>query len=329
MITQQLPTKRCDLCSGERFETIARYDRSGQELPTEICVTCGLVSHAEIPSEEALAEFYAFDYRRAYHGEITPSARRVMRAWNNGRRICRRLAPWLSPGADVLEVGAGIGCTVKVFQEHGFRAQGIEPNVGFQRFAQKRLKAAVRNAYLFDLPRTPQHDLVLLVHVIEHLRSPRAALEHLHQLLRPQGLLYIECPNLAAPFARRAKLFHFAHIYNFTPDTLRAMGRRCGFEVARWLSHPADPNLQVLFRRADVALLDIAPDSYHRTLAALRRYNVLTYHLRPRYLGRRLRKLVGYMHEHLFAEGYVRALLAEAAAPAASSGAPELRRWAA
>ncbi len=313
MSNQEPTPKQCDLCDGDRFEILGRQDRAGQELLTDVCVACGLVSHRCIPSDEELAEFYAVDYRRQYHGELTPSARRVMRAWKNGRRIHRQLAPWLKPGANVLEVGAGIGCTVKVFQEQGCLAQGIEPNHGFQRFAEHRLHAAVRDAYLFDLPPAPRHDMVLLVHVIEHLRSPRAALEHLHRLLQPQGLLYVECPNLGAPFARRRKLFHFAHIHNFTPDTLAAMGRRCGFEVERWISLPTDPDLQVLLRRADAGRLEIDAHGYRRTREAVDRYNVLTYHLRPRYLSKRLRKLASYLQEHLFAERRMRELLAGAA----------------
>src|SRR5690606_30690153 len=73
-------TKRCDLCGGERFELIAHYDRHGDPLATTMCLDCGLVCHAQIPSDQQLAEFYACQYRRAYHGETIPSPRRVMRA---------------------------------------------------------------------------------------------------------------------------------------------------------------------------------------------------------------------------------------------------------
>jgi 2-polyprenyl-3-methyl-5-hydroxy-6-metoxy-1,4-benzoquinol methylase len=311
-MSQPVPeTKRCDLCRGSEFELIARLDRKGKELLTDICIACGLVSHRTIPTDEQLAEFYARDYRRQYHGEATPSARRVMRAWKNGERIYSQLAAYLTPGSDVFEVGAGIGCTVKHFERQGHAAGGIEPNQGFQAFAQRRLRARVAGGFLFDLPPAPRHDCLLLIHVIEHLRSPRAALEHLHAMLRPEGLLYVECPNLAAPFATRSRLFHFAHIYNFTPMTLAALARSCGFETVQWFTRPDDPDLQVLLRRVESRRLQIDPQNCRATKEAIARYNTLTYHLRWRYLLARAKKLAGYIDEHLRSEHFVQRLLGE------------------
>ena len=298
---------------------ISRFDRHGKPLDTGICPRCGLVAHWNVPSEEQLNAFYATRYRAEYHGEQTPSARRVMRAWRNGERIYRQLAPELAPRAEVFEIGAGIGCTVKCFERHGHPAAGIEPNRGFQEFSRERLRADVTGDYLFDLPPSGRHEAILLIHVIEHFRSPRGALEHIHRILKPGGRLYVECPNLAAPFAPRAKLFHFAHIHNFTPPTLRMMAGRCGFELEREFSRPGDPNLQMLFRRIEEARWEVDPDSCRQTLAALTRDGALGYHLRWNYLVPRAAKLTSYLVERLFAKRYVERLLRESAAETAGA----------
>ena len=133
----------------------------------------------------------------------------------------------------------------------------------------------------------------------------------------------MECPNLGAPFATRRRLFHFAHIYNFTPETLTALGRSCGFEPIRWFSRADDPELQVLFRRVEAGRLEIEPQSRQKTLAALGRYNALTYHLRWRYLAMRLRKLAAYGQEHLLAERFVRRLLESVKAEGAAAKSEE------
>lgn len=315
-------SKHCDLCDGTHFESVARLDRRGRPLDTVVCTTCGLVAHADIPSDEQLDRYYAEEYRQDYHGEFAPSDRRVYRAWKNGRRLLRQLAPYTDRGDRVFEVGAGIGCNVKAFELAGFDAAGIEPGVGFQQYARNKLLARVDNARLFDLPPTAQHDLVLLIHVIEHFNSPRKALEHIRALLRPGGRLYVECPNLAAPFARRSRLFHFAHIHNFTPATLAMMALRCGYRVERQFSTPDDPNLQMLLIRADAARLAIDSTSYDQTLQALTRYNNVTYHARWNYVWPRLRKLTGYLGEHLTASRQVRSLLAQCQAHAAKPSTP-------
>lgn len=304
--------RQCDLCGNCRFEIISSHDRRGEELSTEMCLTCGLVSHRHIPSDEELNNFYTHEYRKLYHGETTPCARRVMRAWKNGERVASRLTPYLPRKAKVLEVGAGIGCTVKALERRGFVASGIEPNQGFQRFAASELGAAVYAASLSQLTPEIQHDVVLLVHVIEHLRSPREALLHLRECLRPGGLLYVECPNLAAPFALPGRMFHFAHIYNFTPRTLARLAEQCGFLVDRRLHDGT--NLGLLLRRVEQAPETRAfadPDAVNEVRDALGRYNWLTYHLRWKYLRHRFATLAECLRERLGAGRFVRNILAK------------------
>src|SRR6476619_4618273 len=80
-----LPGKECDRCGGRQFEVVSRRDRKGKALDTAVCVRCGLVAHLNVPSDKELAEFYSHHYREEYHGETTPSPRRVVRAWRNGQ----------------------------------------------------------------------------------------------------------------------------------------------------------------------------------------------------------------------------------------------------
>ncbi len=124
-------SKRCDLCDGTEFELIARHDRRGKELLTGVCKQCGLVSHWNIPSEVNLQDFYATRYRREYHGELTPSARRVMRAWRNAKRIQSQLEPSLKPGSDIFDDRRG----------HRLRGQGVRTGrpSGFRRRAEFRI----------------------------------------------------------------------------------------------------------------------------------------------------------------------------------------------
>jgi 2-polyprenyl-3-methyl-5-hydroxy-6-metoxy-1,4-benzoquinol methylase len=301
-------TKRCDLCDHSQFELVSDRDRHGRPLATEVCTRCGLVSHQRIPTEEELARFYATEYRQQYHGEFTPSSRRVMRAWRHANRIYQQIAPWLDSGMQVFEVGAGVGCNVKVFEQYGHFSSGIEPNDGFHAYSQEKLRANVAKLYLTDVPAEPAYDLVLLVHVIEHFRSPRTALEHLYQLVHPGGMLYMETPNLGA-VATRDRLFHFAHVHNFTPLSLTMMANRCGFEVVQWFVDPRAPNLQVLMRRMDEPRWEIPPDAYQQTLTALAQFNYWTYYFRWEYLSARAPELISRSWEWVVAGAYVREVL--------------------
>ncbi|MBM4000846.1 MAG: class I SAM-dependent methyltransferase [Planctomycetes bacterium] len=311
MRLEQTESRRaaCDLCGSRARSLVAARDRRGKPLRTVLCTRCGLVRHWHIPTSAELDTFYAHEYRQAYHGETTPSDRRVLRAWRNGERICGLLGPHMPTGARVLEVGAGIGCTVKNFELRGWHASGIEPHVGFQRYASDVIRADVRNEDLFAHCPARPYDAILLVHVIEHFRSPRSALERIRELLVPNGLFYIECPNLAAPFAAPGKYFHAAHIHNFTPATLGAMARAAGFEPAAWLSGARDPDLALLVRRTDAA--DAAPIGAQGVCEAvdgMSRFNLWTYHARVAYVRNRARKIAAYLGEHVAARTIVRKL---------------------
>lgn len=319
-------SRACDLCSGEDFETIATRDRDGDPLETVTCTTCGLISHAHVPTDDELAAFYARDYREQYHGEATPSDRRIVRAWHNGGRILERVRPFLKAGDRVFEVGAGIGCTVKRFELAGFDARGIEPHDGFLHFARERLRARVAHATIQDMPLDRSLDAILLVHVIEHFGSPRDALRRMHGMLAEGGLLYVECPNVGAPFTVRDRLFHQAHTYNFTLSSLTMLARSCGFALEQSFGRRRAGNLQAVFRKAEPGPVVIDPANRAETLAAIAAATPLNHHLRPEYVAARVRKLVGYIHERLTSPRQVRDIMQRCSQTPRPAEAPAVQR---
>ena len=142
----------CDLCGGTDFDRISDRDRRGKPLATVLCRRCGLVRHAQKPTELQLRAFYSDHYRKQYHGEDAPSAKRVMRAWLTARKAVAKFQPLLPAGARVLDVGTGLGCFVKQLESAGYNALGIEPGSEFQAYSEKKLLAPVRRSELYDLP---------------------------------------------------------------------------------------------------------------------------------------------------------------------------------
>ena len=319
----------CDLCGDNTFQVVSRRDRRGRPLTTVVCVRCGLLSHERLPSDRELRDYYAAQYRQDYHGQAVPAPHRVLRAWEGGRWVQRLLRPYLSTRQRVFEVGAGLGCMVKAFAASGFEATGIEPGGGFHWFAKHRLGARIERRSLDEVPAVPSYDLILLVHVIEHFNAPREALARLAQLLNPGGMLYVECPNAGAPHAALSKMFHYAHIYNFTPDTLEMMAAAGGFRTRVRLSAAADRSLRLLLVKDPLCSWQLNAGSYRRTLAALQRYNSWTYHLRPSYLRERIGRDCRFLSHHLLPRTRVRRLLSSPGSAAPPPAGPERRSVAA
>ena len=177
------------------------------------------------------------------------------------------------------------------------------------KYSRDRLKTNVTICSLEELPQNQDFDAVLLIHVIEHLRSPVTALKHIAGLLKPDGMFYVECPNLQAPFARRGRLFHYAHIHNYVPETLRQTGEASGFELQQRFGDDQDTNLQMLFRKSVEVTVTADPENVQQTLNDLHKADFLPYHLRTRYVSDRIHKVSSYVEEHLKAQGFVEDLV--------------------
>ena len=150
---------------------------------------------------------------------------------------------------------------------------------------------------------------MLLIHVIEHFRSPRQALEKIATLIKPGGLFWVECPNIGAPFSNRPRLFHFAHIYNFTASSLTMLAQSCGFEVVEPQEDERNPTLNMLFRYTGEKKLVIDEDNYANTLEAIGRFDGAGFYGRPSYYWHRARKLAHYAKERFVARGFVERVL--------------------
>lgn len=250
----------CGLCAGTRAHVIRAKDaKAGGPLPIAFCERCGLVRQEELPDPESLRIYYAHTYREDYKGVHTPEPRHVRRA---GLAALSRLgflreAGGLRPGARLLDIGAGGGEFVYLAGRSGMAAEGIEPNVGYSEFAQSEYGARIRTMSIDDLEQGSA-DVVTLFHVLEHLADPQAAFRRIHAVLRDEGVLLVEVPNILQADASPHNIWFKAHLYYFSRFTLHAA-------ASRWFEPVLtrdEGNLKVLFRKRATPLdAPILPDA--------------------------------------------------------------------
>ena len=68
--------------------------------------------------------------------------------------------------------------------------------------------------------------------MLEHLNDPVKYLAMIRDWLATEGVLYVEVPNIEEDcrVKSRGNLFHYGHIWNFNPWTLRAVAGLAGLE---------------------------------------------------------------------------------------------------
>jgi SAM-dependent methyltransferase len=222
----------CALCSGDRLEILqesanlcAGVTSDSKPWPRfgslAVCEDCG---HVQQVMDEMwrrdVGEIYAsYCVHPAQGGEEQQLFAGDGQARSRALAVARALADLcgLGPEGSILDVGCGTGSFLMRFAElrPSWRLFGQE--IGQQYENSYSLAPCVERCYATLEQCDRQFDLITMNDVLEHLPTPRATLETLRQLLKPNGLLFARSPLFTVnPF----DLGIFDHCSHFLPATL-------------------------------------------------------------------------------------------------------------
>ena len=200
-----------------------------------VCRTCGLVYVNPRLASKPNVVTYSMEQEQVY---FERSRETRLLAY---RDLIRQLPIWLGqPPRTLLDIGCGDGALVEAACQAGIESAGTEISDTLIHLVRERLgKDAIVSCDLDELPAT-HYDIITLINVLEHLRTPSEILSASSRLLKPDGILLVHAPNLGGLPARlQGARWHqiepLEHFYYFTTKTLKALLRRTGFEpVARF-----------------------------------------------------------------------------------------------
>ena len=135
----------------------------------------------------------------------------------------------------LLDVGAGNGAYLLRVRSGGWTVVGVEPDEAAVDVAC-RASLNVRQGGIECVSEAPESfDVITMNHVIEHVHDPRRVLKHAFTLLKPDGVLHIETPNVSSyghhRFGRHWRgLEPPRHLVLFNWDSLEMLLTDVGFK---------------------------------------------------------------------------------------------------
>lgn len=232
----------CPVCGGsdyEKFLTPKDYLVSKNKFKISECKSCGFHFTNPIPSRDKIGEYYQSENYISHHTN--------KRGFINSLYVLIRKSTlqnkvsWVKKvthGLHLLDIGSGTGHFLKVANDRGFQGVGIEPNENARAFAHRVNQ--VRSSPQEDLYNIEDNtfDVITMWHVLEHVYDLRKDLHVIHNILKPDGKLFIAVPNMESFDARHYKRFWAAydvprHLYHFRKIDLVRLLLDFGFELKK------------------------------------------------------------------------------------------------
>ena len=170
------------------------------------------------------------EYHKKRHGEYFDHPG-LTKAW--GRYARQVYFPHVKKGDKFLEIGAGLGVNLTAIKDE-VEVYAIEP----AKIASDHCRSLGIKVFstLDEISPGLRFDRILLRHVLEHVREPRALLCQLLDLLSPQGKLSIILPT-ESPFDPPVANELDHHLYCWNRKTISNLLADAGYQVLHTRIH--------------------------------------------------------------------------------------------
>ncbi len=197
----------CLICFEDNAEAIIKreFQKHG------ICDNCGFVyMNAIIPFTDNV-KYYESNYwegRDTIVKESIETLKKIeesvetSKSKSNARII--NMYEWLHPklikGNEILEIGSGFGYNLAYIKSKSdCNVEALEPSKSAVDFLATEYAIKGYCTTLEDFKSDKKYDVIIMCHVLEHFEDPKNALRICFDLLKENGLIWIEVPNILNP----------------------------------------------------------------------------------------------------------------------------------
>lgn len=185
-----------------------------------------------IPEFEDNSNFYNETYWKEHHN--LQGIKSEYPILNRQKRMLNWIKPHVKNNDKILEIGCGFGFNLDYLRKNTTLIPvGIELSESGCYNTKEAFKIECHHTSIEKFSTNDKFQFVLMSHVLEHFENPPKELNSIYNLLDTNGILWIEVPNILFPNPTKTlnKWLSKEHISYFSPNKLKLMLERAGFEI--------------------------------------------------------------------------------------------------
>lgn len=246
-----LETLKCPICGKTGLCIQAEctdYMVSHEHFTVLKCSDCG-IAHTVGAPEESRTSIYDKVSLKLKQGDNPSGLLNIMYYYVRRVMLTRKagLVERLSyrQGGTLLNYGAKTGYFSSFMEDRGWNVTSVEKYHEERQFSLEMFHHRMIDLPEFEMLHPQSFDVITMWHVFEHNYHPDSLLDKCFGLLRPQGLLFLACPNLKSADAAFYGPCWAAydvprHLWHFDAQSITRLALRHGFILMHHEALPYD-----------------------------------------------------------------------------------------
>jgi len=217
---------KCKICGSENTKNLfVKPDKTGLAK----CLDCGVFFTEPKPEESLIKSFYNnSDYFNHWFKYKNVKLNTDMNRFEG-------ILKFVSKPEKLLDFGCGPGFFLNIAKSKCGEVYGIEYSDFAIDYAKKELNLNIEKFCGFPLRFKDNYfDVITIWHALEHLENPKEIIDEFRRILKPNGLLVIEIPNvhgLLSIIRGKKALPLIEHLFHFNAGGLSTLLNNSGFKI--------------------------------------------------------------------------------------------------
>lgn len=208
---------------GQKFDTLEE-SLAAPSLPLDLmfCPKCTMTHYRLVNEADAILDKLYAEQPATYSllSSVNPYLTELASSLSSAHQLNEK--------SSVLEIGCNDGELLSIFKEtYGCEVTGVEPGHLFKEAWAERDLNVINSYFDSDIAaqlKSNSYDLIVIRHVLEHIKAPVAFLANVAKLVSPETLLVIESPYLPAIIKkRRFENMSYSHLNYFTTKAVNTI----------------------------------------------------------------------------------------------------------